>query len=75
MRLPDAYLDLTLRDALALHAHAAPRGEGAELETVHAAVDALAQRLVQQQEARDADQREWLAQQFDAPNGGDGGSP
>lgn len=65
MRLPDAYLDLSLRELLALHAHAAPRGKGVELDVVHAAVDAYAQRIDRARLAADADQRAWLADQID----------
>jgi hypothetical protein len=66
MRLPDAYLDLTLREVIALHAHAAPRGKGVELDLVHAAVDTYAQRLERARLVADADQREWLGEQIDS---------
>jgi hypothetical protein len=67
--IPSAYLTLTLREVIALHTHAEPRGEGVELDIVHAALDALAARLERQRAMSDGDQREWLAQCFDTTNG------
>jgi hypothetical protein len=63
--IPSSALDMSLRDVIALHSHAAPRGEGVELDLVHAAVDALAKRLERQRAAIETEQREWLAQQFE----------
>jgi len=66
MQLRDPYLDMTLRELLALHACARPRGESVDLEVVHRAVDAYAERLERTRASADADQREWLAEQIDS---------
>jgi hypothetical protein len=60
------YLDLTLRDVLALARGTAPeRGTPVPLEELGAALDQLVRRLALQDSAGEREQRAWLADQLD----------
>lgn len=65
MQLRDAYLDVTLRELLALHACGRPRGESVAVDVVHAAVDVYAKNLERARVAAEADEAEWLARQIE----------
>lgn len=64
--LPPEFLDLTLRQVLALHDPRHPRAKPVTLSRLCRALRRMHAQIRANDAARDAEQREWLAQQFDA---------
>ena len=61
MSLPDEYLELSIRNVLAISGHLHPHGVPCDVETVVAAVHALDKRIAKEDAARAANDAEWLA--------------
>lgn len=65
MKLPEEYLQLTLRQVLALHVPHRRPGP-ASVRQLRLALRRMSQEIAANDAAAAAEQREWLARQFDA---------
>lgn len=65
MKIPEEYLQLTLRQLLGLHVPRRRPGP-ASVRQLHLALRRLQQQIRDNDAAVAAEQREWLAQQFEA---------
>lgn len=65
MSLPDEYLEMTLRNVVAVTGRPHPHGTPCEVSTVVAAVHALDARVAARDAARAANDAEWLAREIE----------